>query len=197
MKKYKKHEGEIKKFAESNNRLSREVEHLTQMLAAADDCKRWAYEQLLKANQEIIKIERERRESGSIFTVSKREEFLERRLKSECLKSEELAEKLQTLQVRYDEAVQAVKELTDRLETAEKENEQLKARLEHFNTVERRAQFECARANELEEKLEKSEKEVERLKNQRKEMTIEPISREQAEEIFFNGEEKKGGENDA
>ncbi|MGN1194742.1 MAG: hypothetical protein ACI4SB_04605 [Acutalibacteraceae bacterium] len=95
MKKYKKHENEIAKLIKSNNRLSREVEHLTQLLASSEDCKRWVYNELLKANQEIIKIERERRESGSIYTVSKRETELERQVKSERMRADEFEKKLE------------------------------------------------------------------------------------------------------
>ncbi len=137
MKKCKKHENEMAKLSESNNRLSRQVEHLTQLLASSEDCKRWAYDELLKANQEIIKIERERRESGSIYTVSKRETELERQLESERM-----------------------------------------------------------RADGLTEMLEKAKKEIERLKRQRREMARVPMSREKAAEIFFEGEEQKGGESD-
>ena len=177
MKKFKKHENEMTKLIESNDRLSREVEHQTQMLAAAEDCKRWAYNKLLNASNQLrmaesraerfkfsnrlLEKEIEQLKGGSIFTVSKRETELERQLESERMRADELSEQLDTVSKRYDEATQAVKELTD-------ENTMLKA------------------------KVEKAEEENKWLKIR---MRV-PISREQAAEIFF-GKEQKDGENDA
>lgn len=177
MKKFKKHENEMTKLIESNDRLSREVEHQTQMLAAAEDCKRWAYNKLLNASNQLrmaesradrykfsnrlLEKEIEQLKGGSIFTVSKRETELERQLESERMRADELSEKNETLAKRYEETQNAVTELMDK-------NTMLKA------------------------KLEKAEEENKRLKN----TTRVPISREQAAEIFF-GKEQKDGENDA
>lgn len=177
MKKFKKHENEMAKLIESNDRLSREVEHQTQMLAAAEDCKRWAYNKLLNASNQLrmaesradryefsnrqLEKEIEQLKGGSIFTVSKRETELERQLESERMRAEELSEKNETLAKRYEETQNAVTELMDK-------NTMLKA------------------------KLEKAEEENKRLKNTPR----VPISREQAAEIFF-GKEQKDGENDA
>lgn len=142
MKKYKKHQDStlslILKRIEEVKVIVEEIKHVSQLLATSENCKHWAYDQLLKANQEIIKIERERRESGSIYTVSKREKELEKQLESERMRADGLAEM-----------------------------------------------------------LEKSEKENERLKQQHREMARVPMSREKAAEIFFEGEEQKGGESDA
>lgn len=176
MKKFKKHENEMAKLVESNDRLSREVEHQTQMLAAAEDCKRWAYEMLMKVCNELRMAESradryefsnrllekkiEQLKGGSIFTVSKRETELERKLESERMRADELSEQLDTVSKRYEETQNAVTELMD-------ENTMLKA------------------------KLEKAEEENKRLKN----TTRVPIGREQAAEIFF-GKEQKDGEND-
>lgn len=148
MKKFKKHENEMAKIIESNDRLSREVEHQTQMLAAAEDCKQWAYEMLMKVCNELrmaesradryeflnrnLKKEIEQLKGGSIFTVSKRETELERKLESESMRANELSERnaelseqLDTVSKRYEETQNAVTELMD-------ENTMLKAKLEKY-----------------------------------------------------------------
>lgn len=148
MKKFKKHENEMAKLIDSNDRLSREVEHQTQMLAASEDCKRWAYEQLMKANNQLRVAERradryefsnrlleneiEQLKGGSIFTVSKRETELERQLESERMRADELSERnaelseqLDTVSKRYEETQNAVTELMD-------ENTMLKAKVEEY-----------------------------------------------------------------
>lgn len=136
------------KLVESNDRLSREVEHQTQMLAAAEDCKRWAYNKLLNASNQLrmaesradryefsnrlLKKEIEQLKGGSIFTVSKRETELERKIESERMRADELSERnaelseqLDTVSKRYDETQNAVTELMD-------ENTMLKAKLEKY-----------------------------------------------------------------
>lgn len=119
----------------------------TEMLRAQCECDDLNHEiERLKGENAALKINR------SIYTVSKRETELERQLESERMRADELSEKNETLAKRYEETQNTVTELTD-------ENTMLKVKLEHFHTIERRAQFECARANELEAKLEKYEKE--------------------------------------
>lgn len=184
MKKFKKHEGEtVKALKEFNAHLRNEVRELKDKHNASEKCKIWAYNELLNANNRLrmaesradryefsnrlLKKEIEQLKGGSIFTVSKRETELERKLESERMRADELSERnaelseqLDTVSKRYEETQNAVTELMD-------ENTMLKA------------------------KLEKAEEENKRLKN----TTRVPISREQAAEIFF-GKEQKDGEND-
>lgn len=139
---HKKHEGEtVKALKEFNAHLRNEVRELKDKLDASEKCKTWAYNELLKANcqlrvaesradrykfsNRLLEKEIEQLKGGSIFTVSKRETELERKLESELRWADELSEKYETLAKRYDEATQAVKELTD-------ENTMLKAKLEEY-----------------------------------------------------------------
>lgn len=92
-----------KALMKANRELGKQNARLLRLLEESEIRKNWAYSELLKANQEITRIERERREKGSIFTVSKRETELERQLESERMRADELAEQLKMYEKQKQE----------------------------------------------------------------------------------------------
>lgn len=131
----------ISTYKEFNAHLRHEVRELKDKLAAADKCKTWAYNELLKAcnqlrmaesradrykfSNSLLEKEIEQLKGGSIYTVSKRETELERKLESESMRADELSEQLDTVSKRYEETQNAVTELMD-------ENTMLKAKVEEY-----------------------------------------------------------------
>ena len=139
---HKKHEDEtVKALKEFNAHLRNEVRELKDKRNASEKCKTWAYNELLKANNQLrmaesradryefsnrlLEKEIEQLKGGSIFTVSKRETELERQLESERMRADELSKQLDTISKRYEETQNAVTELMD-------ENTMLKAKLEKY-----------------------------------------------------------------
>ena len=60
-----------KALMKANRELGKQNTRLLRLLEESESRKNWAYSELLKANHEITRLERERHRNDSIFTVPK------------------------------------------------------------------------------------------------------------------------------
>lgn len=121
----------IRELKDFNAHLRNEVHELKDKLKEAEKKSAGSFQDMIEIRLDnydlICKIDRLQAENdklksqkGSIFTgPSEKELRLERQLNSERERVDELTGKYETLQKRYDEAAQAVKELTDKLREQE------------------------------------------------------------------------------